>query len=386
MVDLVSESEHSVHAATSEVVAVGVAVSADRVSNMWKVDAVAGVEVATMGESVPASPNQGWKTLFLGLPLPFHAPVEDNALLDNFLGKSPPLSVFQRTVNKLWGREGSIELRFLAPTVYLIKFSSQRVRDWVLESDPWHVQQKALIFRRWLPGMLPEVVTLDKAPIWVKLWHVPLELYSQQGLGYLASALGKPLYTDRSTGMKLNLEYAKVWVDVLTTYDLPSSITVDLGNSTYVDVGVQLDWAPPCCSSCSVFGHATDKCRKTIVQEGAKFVGVSSGNSAGVVGEIGFNIGAKASSCPVIMDPIGDVVCGVDRQQENDVVSTIVVGSDDVGLCVRDEGVPSSNHGGVLSPNKFDALCDVVEEQIQVGTLRPCRVAATGVADLIPEI
>ncbi|KAK8994179.1 hypothetical protein V6N11_045288 [Hibiscus sabdariffa] len=251
MVDLVSE----IHAATSEVVAVGVAVSADRVSNMWKVDAVAGVEVATMGESVPASPNQGWKTLFLGLPLPFHAPVEVN-----------------------------------------------------------------------------------------------------------------------------------VWVDVLTTYDLPSSITVDLGNSTYVDVGVQLDWAPPCCSSCSVFGHATDKCRKTIVQEGAKFVGVSSGNSAGVVGEIGFNIGAKASSCPVIMDPIGDVVCGVDRQQENDVVSTIVVGSDDVGLCVRDEGVPSSNHGGVLSPNKFDALCDVVEEQIQVGTLRPCRVAATGVADLIPEI
>ncbi|KAK8546873.1 hypothetical protein V6N13_093912 [Hibiscus sabdariffa] len=156
------------------------------------------------------------------------------------------------------------------------------------------------------------------------------ELYSQQGLGYLASVLSKPLYTDRSTAMKLNLEYAKVCVEVLATYDLPSSITVDLRNSTYVDVGVQLDWAPPCCSSCSVFGHATDKCRKTIVHE--------------------------------------------DRQQEIDVVSTIVVDSGDVGLCVRDEGVPSSNHGGVLSPNKFDALCDVVEEQIQVGTMRPCRV------------
>ncbi|KAK9039154.1 hypothetical protein V6N11_023990 [Hibiscus sabdariffa] len=35
----------------------------------------------------------------------------DNALLGSFLGKSPPLGVFQRTVNKLWGREGSVEIR-----------------------------------------------------------------------------------------------------------------------------------------------------------------------------------------------------------------------------------------------------------------------------------
>ncbi|KAK9016171.1 hypothetical protein V6N11_007251 [Hibiscus sabdariffa] len=249
MVELVSESKHSGASNPSALPLDDFPPLGGGGAHVTEVDVVAGVEVTAAGEQVPApvSSNQGWKALFSGLPLYFHAPVEvngkqfvqpprevmdlgarqwDNTLSGNFLGKSPPLSVFQRTINKLWGREGSIELRFLASSVYLISFPSQR--------------------------------------------------------------------------------------------------------------------ASPCCSSCSVFGHDTNKCRKTVVQEGAKSVGASSGNSAGLV-------------------------C-------------------DVGLCVRDEGVPSSDHGGVISPNKFDALCDVVEEQIQVATLRPCRVVATGVADLMEKL
>ncbi|KAK8994065.1 hypothetical protein V6N11_008271 [Hibiscus sabdariffa] len=49
-----------------------------------------------------------------------------NALIGNFLGKSPTLNVFQRTTNRLWGREGSVEIRFLASSVYIINLSSMR--------------------------------------------------------------------------------------------------------------------------------------------------------------------------------------------------------------------------------------------------------------------
>ncbi|KAK8703604.1 hypothetical protein V6N13_047254 [Hibiscus sabdariffa] len=106
----------------------------------------------------------------------------DNALLGNFLGKSPPLGVFQRVADKLWGREGSIEIRFLAPSVYVLNFPSQRVRDWVLEAGPWHINQRGIILRKWVPGMVPELLKLESAPVWIKLWHVPLELYSLKGL------------------------------------------------------------------------------------------------------------------------------------------------------------------------------------------------------------
>ncbi|KAK8698607.1 hypothetical protein V6N13_114719 [Hibiscus sabdariffa] len=58
-----------------------------------------------------------------------------------------------RTANQLWAREGSVEIRFLAPSVYMASFLSQRVRVWVLKSGPWHIQQRALVLRKWMLGV-----------------------------------------------------------------------------------------------------------------------------------------------------------------------------------------------------------------------------------------
>ncbi|KAK8674364.1 hypothetical protein V6N13_112656 [Hibiscus sabdariffa] len=281
----------------------------------------------------------------------------DNALLGSFLGKSPPLGVFQRTVNKLWGREGSVEIRFLAPSVYLINFPSRRVRDWVLESGPWHILQKAIILRKWLPGMNYETVSLDSAPIWVKLWHIPLELYSQQGLGYLASALGKPLYTDKATALKQHLEYAKICVEVSAAFLLPNSVTVDVGDGNCFEIGVELDWGPPRCSKCVLFGHSDDKCRREVHSQVEHVVGVS-----------------KDVVVPTQQENT-DAIGVVSNKQVNDDVTgheldMLGQGNDDI---VSD----------VVGVNKFVALCDAVEQD---GAIRPVRVTAGGVVDLMERL
>ncbi|KAK8717315.1 hypothetical protein V6N13_044587 [Hibiscus sabdariffa] len=144
-----------------------------------------------------------WKSLFQNQSLSFFPPVER----DGKIVVKPPLQVLadgaKQWTNALLG-----------------------VRDWVLESGPWHIQQRAIILRKWTPGMLPEVVSLETSPVWIKLWHVPLELYSQQGLGYVASAL------------------------------------VELSESNRVEVTVELVWTPPKYDHCSIFGHSFDKCVK----------------------------------------------------------------------------------------------------------------------------
>ncbi|KAK8606939.1 hypothetical protein V6N13_052691 [Hibiscus sabdariffa] len=163
-----------------------------------------------------------------------------NVLIGNFLSKYPPLNVFQRTADRLWGREGSV----------------------VLELGTWHIQQKTIVLREWTPGMLLEVLALDTAPVWIKLWHVPLELYSQQGLAYITSALGKSLYTDKATTLKHHLEFAKVRVNISAGDVLPSAILVDLGYDNTVSVQVELVWSLPRCSHCSIFGHVEEICMK----------------------------------------------------------------------------------------------------------------------------
>ncbi|KAK8696966.1 hypothetical protein V6N13_113133 [Hibiscus sabdariffa] len=162
----------------------------------------------------------------------------------------------------LWGREGSVEIRFLAPSVYVINFPSQRVRDWVLESEPWHINQKDIILHKWSPGFLFDIVRLDSAPVWVKLWPMPWELFSQQGLSYVVSDLGKPQYMDRATTLKLQLEFAKVCVEVDASEDLSQSVLVALGDGRIVDISVELVWSPPKCDHCKIFGHSSYKCSK----------------------------------------------------------------------------------------------------------------------------
>ncbi|KAL4363298.1 hypothetical protein GQ457_04G010390 [Hibiscus cannabinus] len=285
-----------------------------------------------------------------------------------FYPHSPPLGVFQRTANNLWGREGSVEIRFLAPSVYFINFPSRRVRDWVLESGPLHILQKTIILRKWLPGMNYETVSLDSAPIWVKLWHIPLELYSQQGLGYLASALGKPLYTDKATALKQHLEYAKICVEVSTAFLLPNSIIVDIGDGNCFEIGVELDWGPPRCSKCVLFGNSDDKCRREVLSQVEHVVGVSKDvvvpSQHVISSTIDGNIGENA-----------DVIGVVSNKQVNDDVTGHEL---DMLRQVNDDIVAD-----VVGVNKFVALCDVVEQD---GAIRPVRVTAGGVADLIERL
>ncbi|KAK8677810.1 hypothetical protein V6N13_143333 [Hibiscus sabdariffa] len=330
----------------------------------------------------------------------------NNTLVVNFLGKSPPLPVFQRTADKLWGREGSVEIRFLSPSVYLVNFPSSRVHDWVFESGPWHIQQKALILRKWTPGLLPEVLNLKIAPIWIRLWHVPLELYSQQGLSYLASALGKPLYTDKATTLRQHLEFAKICVEVDAKFTLPSSVLVDLGDDNVIDVGVELVWAPPKCSHCSIFGHLEEKCARSVVVDDSAQLNASNGIAKleivvstnlvdfvevcaqpveRVLDEVSIGV---VGNCENVVD---DVIAGVVGNCVN-VVDDVIVGNlvsstgvaifeivtsfadvvpaqvddnllvgDGSGSCSGKDIVVSMGDA-VLSPNKFDALATAAVE------------------------
>ncbi|KAK8655732.1 hypothetical protein V6N13_108299 [Hibiscus sabdariffa] len=103
--------------------------------------------------------------------------------------------------------------------------------------------------------MIHEVLSLDKATIWIKLWHVPLELYSQKMLGYLAGVVGKPLYTDKATALKQQLKFAKLCVEVDARFNLPGFILVELNERNCVDIAVELVWSRPRCDHCHIFGH-----------------------------------------------------------------------------------------------------------------------------------
>ncbi|XVE49273.1 hypothetical protein DITRI_Ditri01bG0069800 [Diplodiscus trichospermus] len=107
---------------------------------------------------------------------------------------------------------------------------------------PWHIQNKPIIIQKWDPGLRTLEFNMAKLPIWVQLSHIPLELFAQRGISYIASALGNPFYMDRFTASQQRLAFAKVCVEIDAKMEIPKMIDVALRDGTidqiYVDISL----------------------------------------------------------------------------------------------------------------------------------------------------
>ena len=143
-------------------------------------------------------------------------------------------------VNLLWGKAGEVDIHPTRHNLFVIQFSDSAVRDRVLEDGPWHIQNKPLIVRKWEPEMGSLEFNLTKLPIWIQLSNIPLELFSQNGLNYIATALGNLLYMARIMATQQRLAYVRVCVEMKETMEVPKNIEVELKNGSTVHVKVEV--------------------------------------------------------------------------------------------------------------------------------------------------
>ena len=59
-----------------------------------------------------------------------------------------------------------------------------------------------------------ENIRIQRVPVWVKLYNVPLEYWTVKGLSCVASAIGIPLHADLTTLLRKRLSYARVCVEI----------------------------------------------------------------------------------------------------------------------------------------------------------------------------
>ncbi|KAL4304174.1 hypothetical protein GQ457_10G003940 [Hibiscus cannabinus] len=364
------------------------------------------VDAVGMDVNGAAAADSGtdWKSLFLNQSLSFFPHVKE----DGRILVKPPHEVLLSGAQQ-WSN------------ALIVNFG-----DWVLESGPWHIQQKAIVLRKLAPGLMLDVVCLGTASVWVKLWHVPFELYSQQGLEYIASALGRPLYMDRATVLKKQLEFAKVCIDIDDAAGLPSSVMFKLGEGRAMDIAVELVWSPPRCSHCVIFGHSVDKCGKlhhkgadeqhgvsNSVQKIASGIGlgttgygleepqVAVGGVGLVVAGCGLEepwvvvsgVGLETTCCglvePHIVVGVSVPACSIDHVvsliSDDGVGSGFVVGVQQDVVVGVDKASPSHHVSG--SPNSFGALSPEVEDvEVRDVSPRRGRVVAEGFAVLMKNL
>ncbi|KAL0295118.1 UNVERIFIED_CONTAM: hypothetical protein Sangu_3204100 [Sesamum angustifolium] len=100
---------------------------------------------------------------------------------------------------------------------------------------------------------------------WIRLKHLPMEYWTEEGLSTVASGIGTPLYSDGITKDCSRLDYARVCVMLNYNSDLPKHLVVISpvlrnGKEDPKRVDVEYEWLPQKCSNCCSLGHVETVC------------------------------------------------------------------------------------------------------------------------------
>ncbi|KAK8651283.1 hypothetical protein V6N13_140891 [Hibiscus sabdariffa] len=346
-----------------------------------------------------------WRKLFVGVTVKPPAEVFEegisewrNSLIGQFIGAAPNFSALQRTVDALWGKNSLSKVSMAGSNLYLFSFVNATVRDWVLENGPWHIQHKPLVLRKWEPSLRSLDFDLKKMPIWVQFYNVPLELFLKEGLSYIASTIGVPLYMDTITASKARLEFTKLCIEVDVGMKIPGVVLVQLKDGFVIHVRVYVPWMPPSCAHCKVFRHHVKSCPTVVhkdknVKEKQGWVaknveGAGVASSSSLARDNSDQPQGVAKGAEDTWEIFGRVVIADDKV--NSPSDSLVVQGDSSGLlaelvtkeCVEGvEDFPPLH----LSSQKQRGNEDLFDDE-SVPEARVTRAASLGVAALLQEL
>ena len=146
--------------------------------------------------------------------------------------------------------------------VYVISFQNDEVRVHIMDAWTWSFDNKPLIVKPWSTDVNLEREDMVEVPVWVRFPNLKLHLWSTQVLSRLASAVGKPLFTDKMTADKDRITFARVCVEIKVGAKLPEVVMVQDETGNIVEQKIEYEWLPVSCGNCGVFGHAETRCLK----------------------------------------------------------------------------------------------------------------------------
>ncbi|KAL0284593.1 UNVERIFIED_CONTAM: hypothetical protein Sradi_7192600 [Sesamum radiatum] len=182
-----------------------------------------------------------------------------------FLGKRPYFHHVNEFARSVWPMVR--EVKATANGFFFFEFKTMAAMEEVIEGGPWLFHGQAIVLQKWEPGMVLRKLQHTQVPVWIKLRHLPVELWTTEGLSIVASGVGKPLYPDAITRACTRLDFARVCVMLDISAKLLKHIVIMIpkedGSEVACKVDVEYEWLPPKCTTCHSLGHAIKDCPTT---------------------------------------------------------------------------------------------------------------------------
>ncbi|KAL0283743.1 UNVERIFIED_CONTAM: hypothetical protein Sradi_7218800 [Sesamum radiatum] len=183
-----------------------------------------------------------------------------------FLGRRPYFPQIEAFARTNW--KGLQQVSATANGFFFFRFKTRVFMEEVIEEGPWLFQGQPVVLQPWEQGMSLRRQKHLQVPVWIRLRHLPMEYWTEEGLSAVASGIGTPLYTDKITKNCLRLDFARVCVMLDYHSQLPKHLVVlspilAAGKEVPIKVDVEYEWLPLRCKQCCSLGHTAKTCPET---------------------------------------------------------------------------------------------------------------------------
>ncbi|KAF5186912.1 Rna exonuclease [Thalictrum thalictroides] len=185
----------------------------------------------------------------------------EDYLVGSFVGKRLPFPLVKNVLQKEWKIQNFDMVA--DEEVFYFKFQNEEDKMTVIEKGPIFIAGRLFVIRLWSPEIEKGRNLISTVPIWVKLEGVPKRLWSEEGLGFIASLIGRPVCLDEATEKKTRLKFARVCIEVDLECSFPKLLKVKIREEE-VEIKVEYTWIPSRCTKCASFGHLTNRCVRKV--------------------------------------------------------------------------------------------------------------------------
>ncbi|KAL0295519.1 UNVERIFIED_CONTAM: hypothetical protein Scaly_3102000 [Sesamum calycinum] len=137
-----------------------------------------------------------------------------------FLGRRPYFPQLETFARSNW--KGLQHVSASASGFFFFRFNNRIAMEDVIEGGPWLFQGQPIVLQAWEQGMSLRRQKHTQIPVWIRLKHLPMQYWTDEGLSTVASGIGTPLYADGITKDCSRLDFARVCVR--PTYPSPEQV------------------------------------------------------------------------------------------------------------------------------------------------------------------
>lgn len=139
---------------------------------------------------------------------------------------------------------------------FYFKFDDESDKNMILEGPPIFIDGKYFALQPWSPNVENQRESIQYVPIWIKMHNILKEFWdSQDGVGYTASLVRKPVRSDLATVRKQTLDFTKVCMKITANQEQKTDISMNVRRIATFQV--KYLWVPSRCLVYSKFGHDT---------------------------------------------------------------------------------------------------------------------------------